>query len=146
MTDIDIDITLGGLTLRQVHHGCRSHSVHFRSWTRPVQRNETTAPKAIKIRHLNRQGLRGWGINGRAISQPNRPPILQPLYKSTCISPAPPVKNWRILLVQSFTASMPLLTATTCQLTGEKSEAYLSPCFKCTCNLTGRRSGLWLGR
>ena len=26
--------------------------------------------------------------------------------------PAPPVKNWRILLVQSFTASMPLLTAT----------------------------------
>ena len=25
--------------------------------------------------------------------------------------PAPPVKNWRILLVQSFTARMPLLTA-----------------------------------
>jgi len=26
--------------------------------------------------------------------------------------PAPPVKNWRILLVQSFTARMSLLTAT----------------------------------
>jgi len=26
--------------------------------------------------------------------------------------PAPPVKNWRILLEQSFTAHMPLLTAT----------------------------------
>jgi len=26
--------------------------------------------------------------------------------------PAPSVKNWRILLVQSFTASMPLLTTT----------------------------------
>jgi len=26
--------------------------------------------------------------------------------------PAPPVNNWRILLVQSFTAHMPLLTAT----------------------------------
>jgi len=31
--------------------------------------------------------------------------------KSTCTM-APPVKNWRILLVQSFTACMPLLTAT----------------------------------
>jgi len=26
--------------------------------------------------------------------------------------PAPPVKNWRILLVQSFTAGVPLLAAT----------------------------------
>ena len=39
------------------------------------------------------------------------------LYNSCIIQvnlrqPAPPVKNWRILLVQSFTARMPLLTAT----------------------------------
>jgi len=29
----------------------------------------------------------------------------------TCQRQNPPVKNWRILLVQSFTARMPLLTA-----------------------------------
>ena len=29
-----------------------------------------------------------------------------------CTSPAPPVKNWRILSVQSFTAHVPLLKAT----------------------------------
>ena len=41
------------------------------------------------------------------------PPFIRPLYRSTCVSRhAPPVKNWRILLVQSFTAHMPLLTAT----------------------------------
>jgi len=34
--------------------------------------------------------------------------ILRPLYRSTCISR----HHWRILLVQSFTARMPLLTAT----------------------------------
>jgi len=33
--------------------------------------------------------------------------------------PAPPVKNWRILLVQTFTAHMPLLTATSAFGLGE---------------------------
>jgi len=42
--------------------------------------------------------------------------ILQPLYRTTCISqhPQPRTRAWRILLEQSFTACMPLLmTAST---------------------------------
>jgi len=38
--------------------------------------------------------------------------VLQTLYRTTCINRHPTVKNWKILLEQSFTAHMPLMTAT----------------------------------
>ena len=41
---------------------------------------------------------------------------LQPLYRTTCIGHHLTVKNWRILLEQSFTVSMSLLTATYYQI------------------------------
>ena len=47
--------------------------------------------------------------------------------------PAPPVKNWRILLVQSFTARMPLLTTTSTFGLGRRrwSFIYAAPYFGC---------------
>jgi len=43
-----------------------------------------------------------------------QPPPFRAIIQVNLHQPAPPVKNWRILLVQSFTASacMPLLMAT----------------------------------
>jgi len=52
----------------------------------------------------------------------------KPLYRSTCIM-APPVKNWRILLVQSFTACMPLLTATSAFVLGRRCFSSVQQCY-----------------
>jgi len=52
--------------------------------------------------------------------QTNKRPVLWPFYRSTCVTRAPPVKNWRILLVQSFTAHMPLLMATSTFVLGRR--------------------------
>jgi len=41
-----------------------------------------------------------------------QPPFYDHYTALYCVSRSPPVKNWRILLVQSFTVRMPLLTAT----------------------------------
>ena len=38
--------------------------------------------------------------------------ILRSLYRTTCVSQKPSVKNWRILLKQSFSARVPLLKTT----------------------------------
>ena len=43
--------------------------------------------------------------------------------------PAPPVKNWRILLVRSFTAHMPLLTATSAFGFGKRHWNFLQQCY-----------------
>jgi len=42
---------------------------------------------------------------------------------------APPVKNWRILLVQSFTACMPLLTATSTFRLGRRHWSSPQQCY-----------------
>jgi len=42
-----------------------------------------------------------------------RMPFLPPNQQRQSTEVIPPVKNWTMLLVQSFTAHMPLLTATT---------------------------------
>ena len=50
--------------------------------------------------------------------------------------PAPPVKNWRILLVQSFTARMPLLMATSTYGLGRRCWSSTQQCYlHCLCTL-----------
>ena len=43
--------------------------------------------------------------------------------------PAPPVKNWRILLVQSFTVHMPLLMATSAFRLGRRRWSSHQQCY-----------------
>ena len=52
-----------------------------------------------RIKHLQK-------LTGTQTEQQQQPPFFRPLYRSTCSV------HWRILLVQSFTARMPLLTTT----------------------------------
>ena len=50
---------------------------------------------------------------------------------------APPVKNWRILLVQSFTARMPLLMATSTLRLGRRRWSYPQQChLHCLCTFS----------
>jgi len=49
---------------------------------------------------------------------------------------APPVKNWRILLVQSFTARIPLLTTTSASRLGRRHWSSPQQCYlHCVCTL-----------
>jgi len=50
--------------------------------------------------------------------------FLWPLYRSSCISWQSPVKNWLILLEQSFTACVPLLTATSALVLGRRCSSF----------------------
>ena len=59
--------------------------------------------------------------------------------------PVPPVKNWRILLVQSFTARMPFLTATSAFGLGRRRWSSPQQCYlHCLCTVLVIRDSRWL--
>ena len=58
--------------------------------------------------------------------------------------PAPPVKNWRILLVQSFTARMSLLTATSAFGLGRRRCSSQQCYLHCLCAVSWHYSIIYL--
>jgi len=65
--------------------------------------------------------------------------VLRPLCRTTCIIWHPPVKNWRILLEQSFPARVPLLMATNALRLGRRSWSFQWCYLHCLCTGTSRK-------